>query len=43
MLEVGSAAPPFALPDQNGKVASLSDFGGRWVVLWWFVRAATPG
>lgn len=29
MLEVGSKAPDFALPDQNGKIHSLSDYAGK--------------
>jgi AhpC/TSA family len=43
MLPEGTAAPSFALPDQLSGTVSLSDFRGRWVVLWWFVEAATPG
>ena len=43
MLEVGDAAPAFSLPDQDGNPVSLADFAGRWVVLWWYPKAATPG
>jgi peroxiredoxin Q/BCP len=39
----GNAAPDFTLPDQNGKMRSLSDFGARWLVLYFFPRAETPG
>lgn len=43
MLQEGSAAPAFTLPDQNGMPVSLSDFRGRWIVLWWFPKAFTSG
>jgi len=40
---VGHAAPDFELPDQHGKVRSLFGFRGKWVVLYFFLRADTPG
>ncbi len=43
MLAEGSTAPEFTLPDQNGDPVSLSDFRGRWLVLWWFPKAFTAG
>lgn len=43
MLDPGTKAPPFALPDQDGRVVSLADFRGRWLLLWWYPKAATPG
>lgn len=43
MLAEGTRAPGFALPDQDGNPVSLSDFTGRWVLLWWFPKASTPG
>jgi peroxiredoxin Q/BCP len=43
MLAEGSTAPEFTLPDQNGEPVSLSDFRGRWLVLWWFPKAFTAG
>ena len=39
----GDRAPAFTLPDQDGNQVSLSDLGGRWVVLWWYPAASTPG
>ena len=33
MLEVGSKAPEFSLPDQNGQVHNLSDYRGQRVIL----------
>lgn len=43
MLEVGTKAPEFTLPDQNGTEVSLSDFAGRKVVLYFYPRDNTPG
>jgi peroxiredoxin Q/BCP len=43
VLAEGTSAPPFTLPDQRGDPVSLSELRGRWVVLWWFVIADTPG
>jgi peroxiredoxin Q/BCP len=41
--EPGASAPEFTLPDQEGNSVSLADFAGRWVVLWWYPAASTPG
>ena len=43
MLLPNSPAPLFALPDQSGTEVRLPDFRGRWVVLWWYAKAATEG
>lgn len=43
MLEVGSKAPDFSLPDKDGKVVSLRDFAGKKVVLYFYPRDNTPG
>jgi peroxiredoxin Q/BCP len=43
MLAEGTPAPAFTLPDQYGNPLSLEDLRERWVVLWWYVRADTPG
>ena len=43
MLEVGTKAPAFTLPDQNGEPVSLSDFAGKKVVLYFYPRDNTPG
>ena len=39
----GSAAPDFALHDQNGRMHRLGDYAGRWLVLYFYPRADTPG
>ena len=43
MLEVGTKAPAFTLPDQDGNLVSLSDFAGKKVVLYFYPRDNTPG
>ena len=41
--KAGDTAPDFTLPDHNGKTRSLVDFRGRWIVLYFFPKADTPG
>ncbi len=43
MLEVGTKAPDFLLPDQNGEMHSLSDYAGKKVVLYFYPKDNTPG
>ena len=43
MLEIGTKAPAFTLPDKDGSLVSLSDFAGRKVVLYFYPRDNTPG
>jgi thioredoxin-dependent peroxiredoxin len=43
VLEAGSQAPDFTLPDQDGKDLTLSDLRGETVVLYFYPRADTPG
>ena len=43
MLEVGTKAPAFTLPDKDGNLVSLSDFLGKKVVLYFYPRDNTPG
>lgn len=43
MLEVGTQAPDFTLPDQNGEMKSLSDYRGSKVVLYFYPRDNTSG
>jgi thioredoxin-dependent peroxiredoxin len=43
MLDEGTPAPAFTLPDQDGNEVSLADFAGRTVVLYFYPRADTPG
>lgn len=43
MLEIGTKAPAFTLPDKDGALVSLSDFAGKKVVLYFYPRDNTPG
>ena len=43
MLEAGTKAPDFTLPDQNGEMHSLSDYAGKRVILYFYPKDNTPG
>ena len=43
MLEVGTKAPEFTLPDKDGNLVSLTDFAGKKVVLYFYPKDNTPG
>ena len=43
MLEIGTKAPEFTLPDKDGNMVSLSDFAGKKVVLYFYPRDNPPG
>jgi peroxiredoxin Q/BCP len=43
MLDVGSKAPEFSLPDQNEKIVTLSSLKGKWVVLYFYPKDDTTG
>ena len=42
-LAGGDAAPPFTLPDADGKNVSLADFPGQRVIVYFYPAALTPG
>ena len=42
-LQAGQAAPDFSLPDQNGTQHSLSEFRGKYLVLYFYPKDDTPG
>ncbi len=42
-LQVGDAVPNMARPSTGGEDIRLSDFAGRWLVLYFYPRAFTPG
>jgi peroxiredoxin Q/BCP len=43
MIDIGTKAPDFALPDQDGKIHRLSDYRGKQVVLYFYPKDDTPG
>ena len=43
MLEIGTKAPDFSLPDQNGEIHSLSDYKGKKVILYFYPKDNTSG
>ena len=43
MLQVGTKAPDFKLPDQNGEMHSLSDYKGKKVILYFYPKDNTSG
>ena len=43
MLETGTKAPDFTLPDQNGDMHSLSDYLGNKVILYFYPKDNTSG
>ena len=43
MLEIGTKAPAFTLPDKDGNMVSLTDFVGKKVVLYFYPKDNTPG
>jgi len=40
---IGDPAPDFELPDQDIRPRASGEFRGRWLVLYFFPRADTPG
>lgn len=43
MLEVGTKAPDFNLPDQNGNMHSLSEYKGKKLIIYFYPKDSTPG
>ncbi|MAV87377.1 MAG: hypothetical protein CMM67_03950 [Rhodospirillaceae bacterium] len=43
MIAVGEKAPLFSFTNQDGKSVTLSDFSNKFVLMWWYPRAGTPG
>ena len=43
LLEAGTKAPDFSLPDQDGNTVSLKDFKGQKVILYFYPKDNTPG
>ena len=43
MLEIGTKAPDFELPDQNGQMHTLKEYRGKKVVLYFYPKDNTAG
>lgn len=43
MLETGTKAPDFSLPDQNGVIHTLKEYEGRKVILYFYPKDNTAG
>lgn len=43
MLEVGTKAPEFCIPNQDDVEICLRDLAGKWIVLYFYPRDNTPG
>src|SRR3989344_876192 len=43
MLSEKTLAPDFELPDQNAVNHKLSDYHGRWIILYFYPKDDTPG
>ena len=43
LIEPGSKAPAFKLPDKDGKTHQLKDYKGKWVVLYFYPKDNTSG
>lgn len=43
MLEIGTKAPAFTLPDQNGQMRSMEEFHGQKVILYFYPKDMTSG
>ncbi len=43
MLEIGTKAPAFTLPDQDGKMHSLEEYRGQKVILYFYPKDNTAG
>lgn len=42
-LSEGNAAPQFELPDQDNKTRTLTEFKGKYIVLYFYPKDDTPG
>src|SRR5215470_17187020 len=42
-MEINDKAPDFSSLDQDGNKVALKDYKGKWVVLYFYPRADTPG
>ena len=43
MLAIGTQAPSFSLPDQNGQIHTLEEYRGKKVILYFYPKDNTAG
>ncbi|CAM8429301.1 Bcp Peroxiredoxin [Candidatus Methylopumilus universalis] len=43
ILKIGDDAPTFTLPDSQGNQVNLSNYTGKWLVLYFYPKDDTPG
>jgi peroxiredoxin Q/BCP len=43
MMQAGKPFPDFSLPNQDGKITKLSDYAGKWLVVYFYPKDDTPG
>ncbi len=43
MVKAGTPFPNFSLPNQDAKVVKLSDYAGKWLVVYFYPKDDTPG
>lgn len=43
LIPIGTTAPDFELQDQSGRAHRLSQYLGRWIILYFYPKDATPG
>ncbi len=43
LLSIGSPARAFSLPDQEGDMHTLSEYSGKWLLLYFYPKDDTPG
>ena len=43
MIAVGEQAPLFTMTNQDGNPVSLNNYTGKFVLMWWYPKADTPG
>jgi peroxiredoxin Q/BCP len=43
LIGEGTQAPAFSMTSQDGAAVKLDDFAGKYVLLWWYPKANTPG
>ena len=43
LINVGDEAPRFAMTSHAGAAVQLDDFADKYILLWWYPKADTPG